>query len=73
MEKQGYWYNYVVGEYEMRDSPTTDKEATELIPQHPAVLGIFRCNRGMGLGILDSMEKALSAYIGKEDPIPVPK
>ena len=68
----GQWFNYRTAEYETRGPPTTDEEALLLIPQDPAVTGIYQCYRMEGLSILDSMKNTLSLCIGDPAPIQVP-
>ncbi len=62
-----YWYNYVTDEYETRRAPTTDDEATALIPQHPSAQALFTIYRGQGDTILDTIVKVLRDCLGLKD------
>ena len=64
-DKKISWHNYVTGETDYREMPTTDDEAVQYIPQaYGAGPGMYRIFRMQGDSICHAMIKVLSAAIG---------
>ena len=65
-DKKLSWHNYVTGETDYREMPTTDDEAVQYIPQaYGAGPGLYRILRMQGDSIGDAMKNVLSAAIGE--------
>ena len=62
-DKRLYWFNYMTGEYDYREMPSTDDEVLNYIPQDVAVWGLYRCHRQMDKGIAEAMIATLTACV----------
>lgn len=62
-----FWYNFVTGEYDYREAPTTDKEAVQYIPQLGGV-GLYQIFRERdSLTIIEAMAKVLEIAAGEDE------
>ena len=64
-KQESYWHNYVTGEYDYREFPTSFDDARAYIPQIPAAQGLFQVYEKMELPLLEAMTKTLEACVGK--------
>ena len=60
-----YWSNFVTGEADYREAPTTDEEAKQYIPQWPAALNLYDLRRQMGDSVMDALGGVLESVTGR--------
>jgi len=65
-DKRKYWGNFVTGEHDYREAPTTDEEAVQYIPQETAVQNLYKLHRQMGLSPLEALGKTLMTVVGED-------
>ena len=67
MDTPGYWYNYDIQNWQLREAPQTSDDALPLIPDNQAARNLFKLYLSMGDGILQAMRKTLLACVGQSE------
>jgi len=66
-------YNYATEQDVVWETPTTDEQARQLIPQYPSAQNLYRVYRTAGKTVLEAMANVLSVVVNEPAPFPLDK